>query len=64
MDQERFRFYIKVRTALYIQPIVIHNELYSIFGDEALLSELFKDGQNGFVKVEKKLKMKKDLADL
>jgi hypothetical protein len=27
------------------------------------LSELFKDGQNGFVKVEKKLKMKTDLAD-
>ncbi len=64
MNKERFRFYIKVRTALHIQPIVIHNELYSVFGDGALLSELFKDGQNGFVKVEKKLKMKKDLADL
>jgi hypothetical protein len=28
-----------------------------------LLSELFNDGQNGFVMVEKKLKMKKELED-
>ncbi|CAF1048056.1 unnamed protein product [Rotaria sordida] len=35
MDSEYFRFYIKVRTALYIEPIVIHNELRTVFGDEA-----------------------------
>ncbi|CAF3770829.1 unnamed protein product [Rotaria sordida] len=35
MDKEYFRFYIKVRTALYIEPIVIHNELRIVFGDEA-----------------------------
>ncbi len=35
MDKEHFRFYIKVHPALHIQPTVIHNELYSVFGDEA-----------------------------
>ena len=35
MNKEHFRFYIKVRTALVIEPIVIHNELNTIFGDEA-----------------------------
>ncbi|CAF1333607.1 unnamed protein product [Rotaria sordida] len=35
MDKEQFRFCIKVRTALHIEPIFIHNELYTIFGDEA-----------------------------
>ena len=35
MDKEHFRFYIKVRTALHIQPVVIHNELQTVFGDEA-----------------------------
>lgn len=35
MDKEHFRFYIKVRTALDIQPIVIHNELCTVFGHEA-----------------------------
>ncbi|CAF0996539.1 unnamed protein product [Rotaria sordida] len=34
MDKEYFRFYIKVRTALYIEPIVIHNELRTVFGNE------------------------------
>jgi hypothetical protein len=36
MNKERFRFYIKVRTALHIQPIVIDNQLYSVYSDEAL----------------------------
>jgi hypothetical protein len=36
MDKEYFRFYIEVRTALHIEPIIIHNELYTVFGDEAL----------------------------
>ena len=35
MDKEHFRFYIKVRTVLRIQPVVIHNELQTVFGDEA-----------------------------
>ena len=35
MDKEYFRFYIKVRTALHVEPIVIHNELSVVFGDEA-----------------------------
>ena len=35
MNKEHFRFYIKVRTALDIEPIVIHNELNTVFGDEA-----------------------------
>ncbi|CAF3901348.1 unnamed protein product, partial [Adineta steineri] len=35
MNKEYFRFYIKVRTALYIEPIVIYNELSAVFGDEA-----------------------------
>ena len=35
MDKENFRFYIKVRTALDIPAKVIHNELYSVHGDEA-----------------------------
>lgn len=35
MDKEHFRFYIEVCTALNIEPIVIHNELYSVFGDQA-----------------------------
>ncbi|CAF4337010.1 unnamed protein product, partial [Rotaria sordida] len=35
MDKEYFRFYIKVRTAFHIEPIVIRNELRTIFGDEA-----------------------------
>ncbi|CAF1194768.1 unnamed protein product [Rotaria sordida] len=35
MDKEYFRFYIKVYTALHIVPIVIHNELHTVFGDEA-----------------------------
>ncbi|CAF1411319.1 unnamed protein product [Rotaria sordida] len=35
MDKEYFRFYIKVLTALHIEPIAIHNELHTVFGDEA-----------------------------
>ncbi|CAF2708911.1 unnamed protein product [Rotaria sp. Silwood2] len=35
MDKENFRFYIKVRTALNIQPTIIHDELCTVFGDEA-----------------------------
>jgi len=35
MDKENFRAYIKVRTALSIQPKTIHDELYSVFGDQA-----------------------------
>jgi histone-lysine N-methyltransferase SETMAR len=35
MDKEHVRFYIKVRTALDIQPIVIYNELHTVFGDQA-----------------------------
>ena len=34
MNNENFRFYIKVRTALNIQPKLIHDELYSVFGDQ------------------------------
>lgn len=36
MNKENFRFYIKVRTALGIQPTTIHDELSAVFGDEAL----------------------------
>ncbi len=35
MNKENFRFYIKVRTALSIQPKLIHDELYSVFDDQA-----------------------------
>ena len=35
MNKEHFRFYIKVRTALDIEPIVIHNESNTVFGNEA-----------------------------
>ena len=37
MDKEHVRFYIKVRTALNIPPIVICNELHTVFGDQAPL---------------------------
>lgn len=52
MNKEYFRFYIKVRTALNIEPIVIHNELSTVFGDEApplrtvqRWSKWFRDGR-------------------
>ncbi len=52
MDKEYFGFYIKVRTALDIEPIVIHNELHTDFGDEApplrtvqRWSKWFRDGR-------------------
>jgi histone-lysine N-methyltransferase SETMAR len=35
MNKENFRFYIKVRTALDIQPTIIHDELCTVFSDEA-----------------------------
>lgn len=35
MDKENFRFYIKVRTALNIQAVAIHDELRTVFGDDA-----------------------------
>ncbi|CAF1480766.1 unnamed protein product [Rotaria sordida] len=35
MEKEYFRFYIKVRTVLHIEPIAIHNELHTVLGDEA-----------------------------
>ena len=35
MDKEHFRFYIKTRTALKIPAKDIHNELYSVHGDQA-----------------------------
>ena len=52
MDKEYFRFYIKVRTALHVEPAVIHNELSVVFGDEApplrtvqRWSKWFRDGR-------------------
>ncbi|CAF3775224.1 unnamed protein product [Rotaria sordida] len=35
MDKENYRFYIKVRAALGISPTIIHDELTTVFGDEA-----------------------------
>ena len=34
MNNENFRFYTKVRTAPNIQPKLIHDELYSVFGGQ------------------------------
>ncbi|CAF4999957.1 unnamed protein product, partial [Rotaria sp. Silwood1] len=52
MDKENFRFYIKVRTALDIEARTIHDELYTVFGDEApsyrtvaRWSQWFREGQ-------------------
>ena len=52
MNKENFRFYIKVRTALGIQPTIIHGELCTVFGDEApsfrtvaRWSQLFPEGR-------------------
>ena len=36
MDKENFRFFIKVYTALYMQSIIILDELCTVFDDEAL----------------------------
>ena len=65
MNNENFRFYIKVRTVLNIQPKLIHDELYSVFGDQgpsintvAKWSRWFRE------KNEKILKINHDLADL
>lgn len=35
MDKENFRFYIKVRTALDIEARTSHDELHTVFDDEA-----------------------------
>lgn len=35
MSTENFRFYIKMRTELDIPPSTIHNELSSVYGDQA-----------------------------
>ena len=35
MNKENFRFYIKVRNALNIQPKLIYNQFYSVLGDQA-----------------------------
>ncbi|CAF1411114.1 unnamed protein product [Adineta ricciae] len=52
MSKENFRFYIKVRTALDVQARVIHDELYSVYGDQApglstveRWSKLFREGR-------------------
>ncbi|CAF1562328.1 unnamed protein product, partial [Rotaria sp. Silwood1] len=52
MSTENFRFYIKTRTALNIQARIIHDELYSVYGDQApslrtveRWSKLFHDGR-------------------
>ncbi|CAF3022775.1 unnamed protein product [Rotaria sp. Silwood2] len=52
MTTENFRFYIKVRTALNIPARVIHDELNSVYGDEApglstveRWSKLFREGR-------------------
>ena len=52
MSTENFRFYIKMRTALNIQARIIHDELYSVYGDQApslrtveRWSKLFRDGR-------------------
>jgi histone-lysine N-methyltransferase SETMAR len=52
MTTENFRFYIKVRTALSISARVIHDELTSVYGDEApslstveRWSKLFREGR-------------------
>ncbi|CAF4211367.1 unnamed protein product, partial [Rotaria sordida] len=52
MSTENFRFYIKVRTALNIQARIIHDELYSVYGDQApslttvkRWSKLFREGR-------------------
>ena len=34
MNNENFRFYIKVPSALNIQPKLIHDERYSVFDDQ------------------------------
>ena len=36
MNKDNFHFYIKVSTALNSQARVIYEELYLVFGDEAL----------------------------
>ena len=52
MTTENFRFYIKVRTALNIPARIIHDELKSVYDDEApglstveRWSKLFRDGR-------------------
>ncbi|CAF5022274.1 unnamed protein product, partial [Rotaria sp. Silwood1] len=52
MSTENFRFYIEVRTELNIPPSAIHNELSSVYGDQASSlrtvqrwSKSFREGQ-------------------
>ncbi|CAF1347760.1 unnamed protein product [Rotaria sordida] len=52
MSTENFRFYIKVRTAFNIQARIIHDELYSVYSNEApslrtleRWSKLFREGR-------------------
>ena len=52
MSTEKFRFYIQVRTALNVKARVIHDELYSVYGDQApglstveRWSKLFREGR-------------------
>ncbi|CAF1304393.1 unnamed protein product [Rotaria sp. Silwood1] len=52
MTTGNFRFYIKVRTTLNIQARIIHDELYSMYGDHApsvrtveRWSKLFREGR-------------------
>ena len=52
MDKEKFRFYIKVRTALDIPARIIYDEVCSVFGDQASglrkverWSKLFREGR-------------------
>ena len=35
MNKENFRSYIKVRTALKVEPKTIYDELYSVYTDQA-----------------------------
>ena len=49
MNNENFRFYIKVHTALNIQPKLIHDERYSVFGDQGpsynTVARWFREGR-------------------
>ena len=60
MEKENFRFYIKVRTALNIEARTIHDELYTVFGDDApsyrtvaRWAQWFREGQEEIVDEER-----------
>jgi hypothetical protein len=63
MSTENIRFYIRMRTALNIAAPVIYKELYSVYGEQAVLEQL-KDDVNDSVKVKKNSETKHDLVDL